>query len=83
VSRRPPAGLRDGYYYSKAAALDAYELIRQLIDGMDEFEGLLVAVLVPQEMVNDEAAGCRPTRRCGCGWWTRCGIVTAATRTPP
>ncbi|HEY3611094.1 MAG TPA: BREX system ATP-binding domain-containing protein, partial [Pseudonocardiaceae bacterium] len=38
VSRRPPAGLRDGYYYAKAAALDAYELLRQLIDGTDEFE---------------------------------------------
>jgi hypothetical protein len=57
VSRRPPVGMRDGYYYSKAAALDAYELIRQLIDGTDEFEGLLVAVLLPQELVNDEARG--------------------------
>jgi len=47
VARRPPAGLRDGHYYSKAAALDAYELLRQLIDGTDEFEGLFVAVLVP------------------------------------
>jgi hypothetical protein len=57
VSRRPPAGMRDGYYYSKATALDAYELVRQLIDGTDEFEGLLVAVLLPQELVNDEARG--------------------------
>jgi transposase-like protein len=57
VSRRPPAGMRDGYYYSKAAALDAYELVRQLIDGMDEFEGLLVAVLLPQGLVNDEVRG--------------------------
>jgi len=57
VARRPPAGLRDGYYYSKAATLDAYELLRQLIDGTDEFEGLLVAVLMPSELVNDEARG--------------------------
>ena len=57
VARRPPAGLRDGYYYSKAAVLDAYELIRQLIDGTDEFEGLLVAVLLPQDLVDDEATG--------------------------
>jgi transposase-like protein len=57
VSRRPPAGMRDGHYYSKAAALDAYELVRQLIDGTDEFEGLLVAVLLPQELVNDEIRG--------------------------
>jgi hypothetical protein len=57
VSRRPPAGLRDGLYYSKAATLDAYELLRQLIDGTDEFEGLLVAVLVPAELVDDEVRG--------------------------
>jgi hypothetical protein len=57
VARRPPAGLRDGYYYSKAATLDAYELLRQLIDGTDEFEGLFVAVLIPPELVNDEGRG--------------------------
>jgi len=57
VIRRPPAGLRDGYYYSKAAALDAYELLRQLIDGTDEFEGLFVAVLLPPELINDEVRG--------------------------
>jgi hypothetical protein len=57
VSRRPPAGLRDGHYYSKAAVLDAYELLRQLIDGTDEFEGLFVAVLLPPELVHDEARG--------------------------
>ncbi len=57
VIRRPPAGLRDGYYYSKAATLDTYELLRQLIDGTDEFEGLFVAVLLPPELVNDEGRG--------------------------
>jgi hypothetical protein len=57
VARRPPAGLRDGYYYSKSAALDAYELLRQLIDGTDEFEGLFVAVLLPPELINDEVRG--------------------------
>jgi hypothetical protein len=57
VTRRPPAGLRDGYYYSKAATLDAYELIRQLIDGTDELEGLFLAVLLPPELVNDEGRG--------------------------
>ena len=57
VTRRPPAGLRDGYYYSKAAVLDAYELLRQLIDGTDEFEGLFAAVLLPPELIHDEARG--------------------------
>lgn len=57
VARRPPAGLRDGHYYSKAAVLDVYEVLRQLIDTTDEFEGLLVAVLLPPELVSDEARG--------------------------
>lgn len=57
VSRRPPAGLRDGHYYSKAATLDAYELLRQLIDGTDEFEGLFVAAVIPPELVHDEVRG--------------------------
>jgi hypothetical protein len=57
VSRRPPAGLRDGVYYSKAAALDAYEVLRQLIDATDELEGLFVAVLLPPELVTDDVRG--------------------------
>ncbi|BCB86568.1 BREX system ATP-binding domain-containing protein [Phytohabitans suffuscus] len=57
VTRRPPVGLRDGFYYSKAATLDAYELVRQLIDATDESEGLFVAVQLPAVLVNDEARG--------------------------
>ncbi|NMO54847.1 DUF2791 family P-loop domain-containing protein [Actinoplanes sp. TBRC 11911] len=57
VTRRPPAGLRDGFYYTKATALDAYELIRQLIDAIDEIEGLFVAVQMPPALVHDEARG--------------------------
>jgi len=57
VARRPPAGLRDGSYYSKAAAMDAYEVLRQLIDATDELEGLFVAVLLPPDLVTDEGRG--------------------------
>jgi hypothetical protein len=57
VARRPPAGLRDGVYYTKAATLDAYEVLRQLIDSTDEFEGLFLAVLIPPELVTDETRG--------------------------
>jgi hypothetical protein len=57
VTRRPPAGLRDGFYYAKAATLDAYELVRQLIDAVDEIEGLFVAVQVPPALIHDEARG--------------------------
>ncbi len=57
IARRPPAGLRDGHYYSKAAALDAYEVLRQLIDATDELEGLLLTVLMPPDLVTDEVRG--------------------------
>jgi hypothetical protein len=57
VARRPPAGLRDGYYYSKAALLDAYEFLRQLIDSTDEFDGLFAAALLPTDLINDERRG--------------------------
>jgi len=57
VARRPPAGLRDGHYYSKAATLDVYEVLRQLIDTTDEFEGLFVAIQLPPALVQDEVRG--------------------------
>lgn len=57
VVRRPPPGLRDGHYYSKAATLDAYELLRQLIDATDEFDGLLVVATLPGSLVQDETRG--------------------------
>ncbi|MGH3545390.1 MAG: BREX system ATP-binding domain-containing protein [Mycobacteriales bacterium] len=57
VTRRPPAQIRDGFYYSKAATLDSYEVLRQLIDATDEFEGVFVAVLLPPEMLTDETRG--------------------------
>ncbi len=57
VTRRPPVGLRDGFYYSKASTLDAYELVRQLLDATDEIEGLFAAVQLPPALINDEARG--------------------------
>lgn len=57
VVRRPPPGLRDGHYYSKAATLDAYEMLRQLIDATDEFDGLFVAATLPAPLVQDEVRG--------------------------
>lgn len=57
VIRRPPADERDGFYYSKAATLDAYELLRQLIDATDDLVGLLVAVMLPPELVTDDTRG--------------------------
>lgn len=57
VVRRPPVEQRDGHYYSKPAALDVYELLRQLIDAADELPGLFVAVLLPPDLVTDESRG--------------------------
>lgn len=56
-SRRPPVEQRSGVYYSKAAVLDAYEVLRQLIDATDELRGVLVVAVVPPELVTDESRG--------------------------
>jgi hypothetical protein len=55
--RRPPAELRSGIYYSKAAVLDAYEVLRQFIDATDELRGVLVLAVVPPELMTDETRG--------------------------
>lgn len=55
--RRPPAALRSGTYYSKAAVLDAYEVLRQFIDATDELRGVLVVAVVPPELMTDEHRG--------------------------
>jgi hypothetical protein len=57
IIRRPPAEERDGFYYSKAATLDAYELLRQLIDATDELAGIFIAATLPPELVTDETRG--------------------------
>ncbi len=57
VGRRPPAGQRDGVYYTKAAVLDAYEVLRQLIDATDVLSAAMVVVVVPPELVTDEVRG--------------------------
>jgi hypothetical protein len=56
-ARRPPVPERTGIYYSKAAVLDAYELLRQLIDATDDLVALLVVAVVPPELVSDEKRG--------------------------
>jgi transposase-like protein len=56
-TRRPPAPARTGVYYSKAAVLDAYEVLRQFIDATDELRGVLVVAVVPPELMTDESRG--------------------------
>jgi hypothetical protein len=55
TSRRPPED--QTVYYSKAATLDLYELVRQLIDGTDELRSCLVFVVVAQEFLSDPHRG--------------------------
>jgi bacteriophage exclusion system BrxC/D-like protein len=51
---------RDGsFYYSIAAALDAYEVLRQLIDGTDELEYCFVAVVAGPAFLSDDRRGLR------------------------
>ena len=56
-ARRPPLPERTGTYYSKAAVLDSYELIRQLIDATDDLVGMLVVAVIPPDLVSDEKRG--------------------------
>lgn len=57
VARRPPVPERTGLYYSTAAVLDAYELLRQLVDATDDLVGILVTAVVPPELMRDEKRG--------------------------
>lgn len=47
----------DGFFYSVPAVLDAYEVLRQFIDGTDEMEGMLVVVLASKDFLNDDRRG--------------------------
>lgn len=56
-ARRPPVTERTGTYYSKAAVLDAYELLRQLIDATADLVGMLIVAVIPPDLVTDEVRG--------------------------
>jgi len=47
----------DGFFYSIPALLDAYEVLRQFIDGTDEMEGMLFIVLASRAFLNDDIRG--------------------------
>ena len=44
-------------FYSKAAVLDTYEILRQFIDSSDQLEGCLVAVVPDITFLEDESRG--------------------------
>ena len=50
----------DGFFYSGPALLDAYEVLRQFIDGTDEMECCLIVVLASKEFLDlDDRRGLR------------------------
>jgi hypothetical protein len=57
IARRPPAEQRIGHYYTKAMVLDAYEVLRQLVDATDNLRGVFVAVTLPPPLVSDDVRG--------------------------
>lgn len=56
-ARRPLPEERKGLYYTKAALLDAYELLRQLVDNTDELGRCAIVVVAAPEFITDEARG--------------------------
>lgn len=57
VARRPVPEERQGFYYTKAALLDAYEVLRQLVDNTDELAHCFVLMLAAPEFLTDRARG--------------------------
>jgi hypothetical protein len=57
LSRRPAPDERVGHYYSKAAVLDAYEVLRQLVDNIDELSHCCVVIVAAPEFLTDPARG--------------------------
>jgi len=57
LAKRPAPEERVGVYYSKAAVMDAYELLRQLVDATDELSSCAVVVVAAPEFVTDHTRG--------------------------
>lgn len=55
--RRPSPEERHGHYYTKAALLDAYEVLRQLVDNTDEMANCVVVVVASPAFLSDAARG--------------------------
>jgi len=51
---RTGAAVDDGIRYSPAAILDAFEVLRQVIDDSEHFGGLLLVVLADQTLIGDD-----------------------------
>jgi len=49
-------------YYTRAAAMDLYEALRQFVDSMGELDGAAVVVLAGPEFLSDDSRGLRMYR---------------------
>ena len=56
-ARRPSPEERHGHYYTKAALLDAYEVLRQLVDNTDEMANCIVMVVASPAFLSDMPRG--------------------------
>ena len=56
-ARRPAPEERHGHYYTKSALLDAYEVLRQLVDNTDEMANCIVAVVASPAFLSDSSRG--------------------------
>ena len=56
-ARRPLPEEREGFYYTKTALLDAYELLRQLVDNTDELARCCIVVIAAPEFLTDDNRG--------------------------
>ena len=56
-ARRPSPEERSGHYYTKAALLDAYEVLRQLVDNTDEMANCIVVVVASPAFLSDTPRG--------------------------
>jgi hypothetical protein len=54
-----PAERGPGFYYSTAACMDLYEVLRQLIDATDELEHCFAGVVAAPEFLSDDRRGLR------------------------
>ncbi len=57
LARRPGPDEREGIYYTKASVIDAYEVLRQLVDNTDELSHCCVVVVAPAEFITDPTRG--------------------------
>jgi hypothetical protein len=57
LARRPGPEDRQGHYYTKAALVDAYEVLRQLVDNTDEMANCIVVVVASPAFLADSPRG--------------------------